>query len=140
VGCSIKLVNQRDGTGVRYAIWCMLPKACPLKTSCQEAARLTSCCRAAMSTTLAAFDLTDLDPNNLLYRPRGERGEGGGKAPIGANVAAVQAGARIDWGHLKGVLCRALTRNIDRSQKAIVSMYCSEQCTWHGTCWMHTAA
>ena len=63
--------------------------------------------RLATLTMACCVWLPDLDPNNLLYRPRGERGEGGGKAPIGANVAAVQAGARIDWGHLKGVVCTA---------------------------------
>ena len=63
--------------------------------------------RCSAPTTPCCIWAPDLDPNNLLYRPRGERGEGGGKAPIGANVAAVQAGARIDWGHLKGSLCKA---------------------------------
>jgi len=59
VGCSIKLVNQRDGT--------------------------------------------DLDPNFLKYRPRGEGGgDRGGRAPLGAAAGEVKAGAVVDWGHLRG--------------------------------------
>ena len=73
--------------------------------------------------------LPDLDPNNLLYRPRGERGEGGGQAPIGANVAVVQAGARIDWGHLKGVVCTAKEQT-----RTIMFTSCREQRTWHSAC------
>eukprot|EP00887_Chlorella_sp_A99_P003531 scaffold7.g3531.t1 len=57
IGCSIKLVDQRDGT--------------------------------------------DLDPNNLKYRPR----EGGGgparDQPIGASAGAVAQPGQVDWGHLK---------------------------------------
>lgn len=59
VGCSIKLVNQRDGT--------------------------------------------DLDPNFLKYRPRGEGGGGGGRpAPLGMAAGDVKPGAVVDWGHLVG--------------------------------------
>lgn len=46
-------------------------------------------------------DGTDLDPNFLKYKPRGEREGGGAPRITGANVAAVQAGT-IDWGYLKG--------------------------------------
>uniref|UniRef100_A0A383W4N8 S1 motif domain-containing protein n=1 Tax=Tetradesmus obliquus TaxID=3088 RepID=A0A383W4N8_TETOB len=46
-------------------------------------------------------DGTDLDPQNLRYRPRGEGGQGGpgGRAPVGANAGEVRGGA-IDWGYL----------------------------------------
>lgn len=63
VGCSIKLVSQRDGT--------------------------------------------DLDPENVKYKPRGEGGGGGpggggfrGQMPIGAAAGEVRGDA-LDWGHLK---------------------------------------
>ncbi|WIA36670.1 hypothetical protein OEZ86_007953 [Tetradesmus obliquus] len=46
-------------------------------------------------------DGTDLDPQNLRYRPRGEGGQGGpgGRAPVGASAGEVRGGA-IDWGYL----------------------------------------
>lgn len=46
-------------------------------------------------------DGTDLDPQNLRYRPRGDphAPQGGGKAPIGAHAGEVKGGA-IDWGYL----------------------------------------
>lgn len=57
VGCSIKLVNQRDGS--------------------------------------------DLDPNFLKYRPRGEA-PGAKSGPMGTAAGDVKPGAVVDWGHLVG--------------------------------------
>ncbi|KAF6261416.1 hypothetical protein COO60DRAFT_1636853 [Scenedesmus sp. NREL 46B-D3] len=46
-------------------------------------------------------DGTDLDPQNLRYRPRGEGGQGGpgARAPVGASAGEVRGGA-VDWGYL----------------------------------------